>query len=150
MARNRKKKGNDQKSWFIAPKRALSAALIISIITAFLLGCVQTRVRATGLEPNSKVMPAGEYRVLGEAEGESSSFNLLWVFPVTPRISYESAVNDAIARLGGDNLIDVRTWIERQIWFVGMVEILRVRGKVIVYGDSIPLQDNREMTEGGK
>ncbi len=110
-------------------------------------GCVRSNVRATGIEPVAKRMIPGNYRVLGETEAQSSSFNLLWVFPVTPRISYESAVNDAIARLGGDNLINVRTWIERQIWIGGMVEILHVRGTVIMYGEDVSDQTTGVLPE---
>lgn len=116
--------------------------LLLWCCTILVSGCVRSSIRATGIEPQAKNFIAGNYRVLGETEGMSSSFNLLWVLPVTPRISYESAVNDAIARLGGDNLINVRTWIERQIWVAGMVEILHVRGTVIVYGDEVPEEKN--------
>jgi hypothetical protein len=78
-------------------------------------------------------MESIRYRVLGEAEGTSSSFNLLWIIPVTPRIDYDRAVGDAINNLRGDNLINVRTWFERQVWIIGMVEILHVKGTVIQY-----------------
>lgn len=113
------------------------AAIIVWCFAILVTGCIRSNVRATGIEPEAKRMIPGNYRVLGETEVQSSSFNLLWVFPVTPRISYESAVNDAIARLGGDNLINVRTWIERQIWIGGLVEILHVRGTVIMYGEEV-------------
>lgn len=117
---------------------SLRTALALLCFGVFVTGCIRSNVRVTGIEPEAKMMLPGNYRVLGETEGQSSSFNLLWVFPVTPRMSYESAINDAIARLGGDNLINVRTWIERQIWIGGMVEVLHVRGTAIMYGDEAP------------
>ncbi len=96
-------------------------------------GCLYKGIRVAGLEPQAKTMESIRYRVLGEAEGTSSSFNLLWIIPVTPRIDYDRAVGDAINNLRGDNLINVRTWFERQVWIIGMVEILHVKGTVIQY-----------------
>jgi hypothetical protein len=96
-------------------------------------GCLYNRTRLTDISPQAKVIESGRYRVLGVSEGTSSSFNLLWFLPVTPRIDYDRAVNDAVAGMRGDNIIEVKTWIERQVWIVGMVEILHVRGKVIQY-----------------
>ena len=111
--------------------------IILAIGLMVLPGCLRSGLRATGIEAQAKIVLPGAYRVLGEAEGTSSSFTLLWVFPVTPRVNYEAAVNDAITRLGGDNLINVRTWIERQFWVAGTVEIVRVRGTVIAYGEEL-------------
>jgi hypothetical protein len=96
-------------------------------------GCLYKGVRVAGIESHAKVMEGNKYRILGEAEGTSSSFNLLWLLPVTPRIDYDRAVGEAIKSLRGDNLINVRTWHERQIWIIGMVEILHVKGTVIQY-----------------
>ena len=107
-----------------------AACITCSILVS---GCLHQRVRCTGIGPQAKVMENKKYRVLGESEGVSSSFNLLWFIPVTLRIDYDRAVNDAISRMKGDNLIEVRTWKEVQIWIVGMVEILHVKGKVIQY-----------------
>ena len=115
-------------------KHARGGIIIACIICSILVaGCLHKRVRPTGLGPQAKVMENKKYRVLGESEGQSSSFNLLWLIPVTVRIDYDRAVNEAINSLHGDNLIEVRTWKEIQIWIVGMVEILHVKGKVIQY-----------------
>jgi hypothetical protein len=108
----------------------IAACIICSVLVS---GCLHQRVRCTGLGPQAKVMENKEYRILGESEGKSSSFNLLWFIPVTLRIDYDRAVNEAINKMNGDNLIEVRTWKEVQIWIVGMVEILHVKGKVIKY-----------------
>ena len=96
-------------------------------------GCLYKGVRVAGIESHAKVLEGNKYRILGDAEGSSSSFNLLWLLPVTPRIDYDRAVGEAVNSLRGDNLINVRTWFERQIWIIGMVEILHVKGTVIQY-----------------
>jgi len=114
--------------------RRLCLALGIALLCPGLhSGCLYKGVRVAGLEPHAKVMESNTYRVLGEAEGTSSSFHLLWIVPVTPRIDYDRAAGEAINRLRGDNLINVRTWFERQVWIIGMVEILHVKGTVIQY-----------------
>ena len=104
--------------------------IMISILFS---GCLHFNTRVTGIEPQAKILDNMNYTVLGEAEGQSSSFNLLWIIPVTPRLDYSKAVNQAVESKNGDNLIDVRTWKERQVWLLGLVEILYVRGKVIRY-----------------
>ena len=96
-------------------------------------GCLYKGIRVAGIESHAKIMENNKYKILGEAEGTSSSFNLLWLVPVTPRIDYDRAVSEAINSLHGDNLINVRTWHERQIWIIGMVEILHVKGTVVQY-----------------
>ena len=114
------------KSWTIT---------VIGIITCALMatGCLYNRTRLTDISQQARVIENRQYRVLGVSEGTSSCFNLLWFIPVTPRTNYEKAVNDAVAGLRGDNIIEVRTWIERQVWIVGLVEILHVRGTIIQY-----------------
>ncbi|MBN1495160.1 MAG: hypothetical protein JXA07_00225 [Spirochaetes bacterium] len=99
----------------------------------FMTGCLYKGVRVAGIEPQAGQIESSLYRILGESEGMSSSFNLFWIIPVTPQARYDRAVHDAISGLKGDSLIDVRIWLERQIWIVGMVEILHVKGKVIQY-----------------
>jgi hypothetical protein len=111
----------------------ISAMLVIFLCALMITGCLYKGVRVTGLEPQAKIIEHKNYRVLGFSDGQSSSFNLLWFIPVTPRVDYDRAAREAIDSLRGDNLIDVRTWMERQVWFLGMVEILHVRGKVIQY-----------------
>ncbi len=111
-----------------------SFAIVISLLClALFSGCLYKGVRVAGVESQAKKSEGMKYRILGEAEGSSSSFNLLWLLPVTPRIDYDRAVGEAISSLRGDNLINVRTWFERQIWIIGMVEILHVKGTVIQY-----------------
>ncbi|MBN2157941.1 MAG: hypothetical protein JW807_01005 [Spirochaetes bacterium] len=111
----------------------MTCLVISCLLPVISTGCLYSHKRVAGLEPHARLIEARNYRVLGEYEAKSSSFNLLWIIPVTPRIDYDRAVNEAVAAMRGDNLIDVRTWMERQFWIVGMVEILHVKGKVIKY-----------------
>lgn len=98
-----------------------------------LSGCLAIRKHPVGLEPVARTLEQADFDDLGESEGESSSFNLLWLVPVTRPVSYDAAVIDAISKRDGDNLINVRYWIERQFWVMGTIQVLHVRGNVIKY-----------------
>jgi hypothetical protein len=133
MIRKKRKQNKDSALMHVYKKHGIIIIAACIIFSMFVSGCLHRRVRSTGMAPQAKVMENKKYRLLGESEGQSSSFNLLWFIPVTLRIDYDRAVNEAINRMNGDNLIEVRTWKEVQIWIVGMVEILHVKGKVIKY-----------------
>ena len=45
------------------------------------------------------------------------------------------AIEQAINSKGGDNLINIKWWLERRYWIVGTVDILYVEGTVIRYMD---------------
>jgi hypothetical protein len=98
-----------------------------------LSGCLSVRKHAAGIEPLARALEQSDFEDLGESDGESSSFILLWLIPVTRPLSYDAAVDDAISKKDGDNLINVRSWIERQYWVMGTVQVLRVKGSVIRY-----------------
>ncbi len=123
------KKRNKRNPFPLLVRPIAATMLCLSICS----GCLYKGLRVAGLEPQAKIIESKKYRVLGDAEGTSSCFNLLWIIPVTPRIDYDRAVGDAINNLRGDNIINVRTWFERQVWIIGMVEILHVKGTVIQY-----------------
>ena len=115
-------------------EKSRTIAVIVFINCALMAtGCLYNRTRLTDLSPQARIIENRQYRVLGVSEGTSSCFNLLWFIPVMPRTNYEKAVNNAVASMRGDNIIEVSTWIERQVWLVGLVEILHVRGTVIQY-----------------
>lgn len=98
-------------------------------------GCnVYTKTHFKMLAPVSSPVPADTlYEVLGPAEGSSSQLNFFWAFPVTKRLSIPQAISEAVNSKGGDNLIEVKIWHERQIWVVGSIDIVYVKGIVIRY-----------------
>jgi len=96
-------------------------------------GCLSFRIYPGGIEPSSSFMQGSKYEVLGEGEGLASSFNLFWIFPVTPRADINRAVSEAVAKKNGDALIDVRWWHERNVYILGIVNIIHVSGKVVRY-----------------
>jgi urease accessory protein UreH len=116
-------------------KRLKSIAIIITIISFPLLlnGCIYLNSRPLGIETSAKSMDYSQYEELGIAEGVSSSFNLLWVIPVTDDATYEEAIAEAIRSKGADNLIGVTKWSERKVIILGTIDVLHVRGTAIRY-----------------
>ncbi|PKL37532.1 MAG: hypothetical protein CVV44_14380 [Spirochaetae bacterium HGW-Spirochaetae-1] len=109
-------------------------ALVLFLAVAGLTGCIRfSRVHCTGIEPSVRPLKAQSYEVLGEAESMVSNYTFLWVWTVTPRPDYNRAMNEMISEKGGDDLIDVRMWREKQYWILGTVTIFHIKGKVIRY-----------------
>lgn len=95
-------------------------------------GCI-TRNHFRGMEPSVRPLKSPSYKVIEEAETMTSNFNLLWFFAVTPLPDYDKAIMKIVKEKGGDDLIDVRWWHERQDWILGTVNIIHIKGKVIKY-----------------
>jgi hypothetical protein len=102
------------------------------VITLALQGCVSFS-HPQGFEPKLGPLRDLPYEVIGEAESDVSNFNLIWFINVTPKPNFERAIADVINQKGGDDLIEVRWWRERQYWILGTVNIIHIRGKVIKY-----------------
>jgi hypothetical protein len=117
--------------YYISPKRIVMTAACMLFI--FNSGCLYFRNHPVGIASQAKESGSLKYEIIGDAEGTSSSFTLVWFFPVTSRISYDEAVNEAIRSKGGDNLIDVTSWREKNVYIVGTVDVLHVKGKAIRY-----------------
>ena len=96
-------------------------------------GCLYFRSHPDGIQPIAKETDYYNYEILGDAEGSSSRFALLWFIPVTPPVTYDEAVTEAIRSKGGDNLVEVTSWSETKTYIVGTVYVLHVKGKVIRY-----------------
>lgn len=111
----------------------------IPAVLLFLTGCLSFSSHSVGVEPNARYMDQAEYEVIGEAEGISSSFRLFWVFPVTPRETFDEAVDDTVKSKGGDNMIETVFTRESRVYIIGTVNIIHVKGKVIRY-----LQTNKK------
>ena len=88
------------------------------------------------MEPNTASFKKCSYRVMGEAEGQASSFDFFWFFTVTPYADFNRAVSEAVDSRDGDDLIEIRWWIERKVYILGTVRIIHVRGTVIKYINS--------------
>ncbi len=112
-------------------RHGLAAMLLAGSVLAG--GCLYSKSRPLGIEASARLMKSANYEVMGEAEGMSSSFTLFGIFPVTPEPDPDRAVEEALRSLGGDNLIEAVFYSETRTYIVGVVRIVRVKGKVIRY-----------------
>lgn len=117
-----------------------SAIVAVMLLCSFSLvtGCLHVQTNARGIQPVARPMQKDTYSELGPGTGMSSGFRLLWFIPVTPCPCANTAVNNAVYSKGGDNLVNVKYWHERQYWLVGTVDIIHVEGTIIRYTSSEP------------
>lgn len=107
--------------------------LFMLLISAF-SGCAVVPVglidSSTPLEnTNGKHHP---YKILGRAEGSHGAFSLFGFIPFG-KADFELAMNDAVRKLNGDALINVRYWHRGSNYFVGTYSSLEVEGDVIKF-----------------
>ncbi|MBW9232271.1 hypothetical protein JQK62_07860 [Leptospira santarosai] len=91
------------------------------------------RVRAPALYDSATIIRTSEYDILEESEGESSTFFIFGIIPITNPISIDYALSQAVQKVpGGRSLIGIRVWHETHVMFpVGTVSVLKVKGNVI-------------------
>jgi hypothetical protein len=112
-------------------KQLIPVAIIM--ISLYSSGCLYFKNYPIGIEPAARELGNKQYEIIGPATGSSSSFILFGFFKVTNPMSYNEAIEQAIRSQGGDNLIEVTSWLQRDIYIVGEVETLYVSGKVVRY-----------------
>jgi hypothetical protein len=103
------------------------------LIATCLTGCLSFNAHPVGIQPSAKDMQSPYYEIIGEAEGISSEYKLFWFFPVTPEANTKEAIDNAIKSKGGDNLIETVITREKNVYIVGTVNNICVKGKVIRY-----------------
>lgn len=91
------------------------------------------RVRNTGLISEATLIRKDKLNILGSAEGESSTFFYLGLFPLTNPLNIEYAMSQAVQKVpGGDTLVNVKIWHETHYFFpLGTVSVVKVEGDVI-------------------
>ena len=107
-------------------------AAALSLVCLLFAGCLSFARHPAGISPAAFETQGRSYDVLDDAEGYSSSFTLFWLFPFG-QPSLDDAVAEAVRSKGGDNLINVSIYKERDIYITGTVDAVRVTGKVIKY-----------------
>lgn len=118
-------------------KLIFTIILLCSILTN---GCLASRIFPGGIEHSASELKDQPYEILGEAEGQASNFSLFWFVTVTPRADIDRAISNAISKKGGDDLIDIRWWIESKVYILGTVKIIYVKGKIIRYTNKTTIQ----------
>jgi len=101
----------------------------ILILAVVVTGCA---VMPAGVAPSAHQMDTQLYQVLGKSSGEASHFTLFNIIPFG-KADIEQAVQEAIRKKGGDNLINVRYWQKTTWVFIGYLTTFHVEGDVIKY-----------------
>ncbi|MDH5719180.1 MAG: hypothetical protein OEZ13_01030 [Spirochaetia bacterium] len=115
-------------------KRRLTLLTIFIFFSLFSQACLYQSRRIAGYEPNVRPLKENkEYEFLGKSEAAASNYNLFWLFSVTPLPDLDRAIEDAVQKKNGDELIDVSWENITQYWLMGTVNIMRIKGKVIKY-----------------
>lgn len=91
--------------------------------------------------PSATIIRSEDYKTLGESEGESSTYYLLGLIPVTPPLNIDYAMSQAVQKIpNGSSMVNVRTWIESHYYFpVGKVLVLKVKGDIVDLKQNLPL-----------
>lgn len=116
------------KNLFSQVLRALPACFVLGVLS---FACISLSTRSGGIEPSFLPMEGKKYEVAGKASGESSSFYLLWMIPVTSPHRLEEALKSAMQEKGADNLIDIRWHLEKQVWILGTVYVIHAEGTAV-------------------
>jgi len=105
--------------------RIHKAGVVVSLISILLsVGCAGAPVNI----PNVK---GSDYKILGEGSGSAVGIMLFNVIPIGQNSRFERAYNQAVARLGGDALVDP-VFSERWFWAYALNGyITTVKGTVV-------------------
>jgi len=107
---------------------------VMLLLSALLLsGCLHSHTKFHGLEPTVEPLQKKKYEVLGGAESQVSNFSFFWVWTVTEEVDFDQAFREMISEKGGDDLINVHTWCNKQHWIVGTITIIHIEATVIRY-----------------
>lgn len=82
--------------------------------------------------PPIKLISPENYNGSCAMEGESSTFFLFNFIPATPPINPHYAISQAVQKVEGDTMINMRIWHETHYYSImGRVSVFKVRGDVI-------------------
>ena len=86
---------------------------------------------------------AKTYEIIGNSEGSAGHFTLFGFIPFG-RTNIDKAINEALAKYQGDNLINVNYYVNSAFYLIGSSTSITVQGDVIKY------IDKEKVTEGKK
>lgn len=96
-------------------------------------GCVSSSYKAGGIKPSFEPIKSYDYTKKEAIMTKTSSFNLFWIWTVTPPGDMNRAIKASLSENEADNLINLTWSIERQYWLVGTVQIIHIKGTPIQY-----------------
>ena len=114
----------------------MKTTLVCLCVLLALEGCATV---PTGTAPTTSPLISEDgtprkYEVVGRGEGKAGHFALFGFIPLG-RSDIDAAINNAVLPYQGDNLINVRYYVNYKNYFVGSMTSIIVEGDVIRYGD---------------
>ncbi|MCB1156362.1 MAG: hypothetical protein H7A25_21265 [Leptospiraceae bacterium] len=97
--------------------------------------------------PAATIVRGEGYKILGREEGETSTFFLFGLFPLTNPLNIEYAMSQAVQKIdGGQSLVNVGIWHETHYYYpIGTVSVLKVEGDVVNFSSvDRPLFEDKE------
>jgi hypothetical protein len=85
--------------------------------------------------PNATIIRSEDYKILGTAEGETSTFFILGLYPLTNPPNIDYALSQAVQKIpGGDSMVNISIWQEtHNIFPLGTVSVLKVKGDIVSF-----------------
>lgn len=104
-------------------------------------------VRQMAILPAATIVRGSSYKTLGTAQGESSTFIILGLFPITRPLNIQYAMSQAVRKVeGGQSLVNLKIWHETHYYFpLGKVSVVKVEGDVVSFtqGNNQLFQDKK-------
>ncbi|TGM58658.1 hypothetical protein [Leptospira adleri] len=113
------------------------------------------RVRSPGIYDSATIIRTSGYDILEESIGESSTFFVFGMIPITNPISIDYALSQAVQKVpGGRSIVNIKVWHETHVMFpLGTVSVLKVKGNVIgnrEEAEKLKLEQQRKDAEAAK
>lgn len=105
------------------------------------------------MTPSATIIRSDGYKILGTEIGETSTFFLFGLIPVTNPVNIEYALSQAVQKIeGGESMINLVIWNEIHYFYpLGTVSVTKVKGDVIsLKANQTPLFEESKSSKGIK
>ena len=85
------------------------------------------------ITPSATIIRSEGYKILGTETGETSTFFLFGLIPVTNPVNIEFALSQAVQKVeGGESMVNMKIWNEIHYFYpLGTVSVTKVRGDIV-------------------
>lgn len=121
---------------FILPFLFLNCVMAVSYPTN-----LNRRTDNMHIAPSATIIRSEEYKILGTETGETSTFFLFGLIPVSNPVNIEYALSQAVQKVeGGDSMVNMTLWHEVHYFYpLGTVSVTKVRGDIVSLKTDTPL-----------
>jgi hypothetical protein len=124
------------------PLKQMLKKLVNILIPFLFLNCFMVISYPTNLNrradnihitPSATIIRSEGYKILGTETGETSTFFLFGLIPMTNPLNMEYALSQAVQKVeGGDSMVNMTVWHETHYFYpLGTVSVTKVRGDIV-------------------